>query len=95
MRKRSNPAQPVRERVADGGSAAAGAGRMDFRGQTETAQPEYGRRSVALRDQRSAYDCMRKRVRKSIKPGGTAGLYIYPVPARDCRDGIFCFLQAP
>ena len=48
---------------------------MDFRGQSEMEfSPEYVRRSLTLRDQKSAYDSMRKvGVSHYVKPGGTAG----------------------
>ncbi len=41
---------------------------------------------MALRNQKSAYDSMRKGGRINVKPGGTAGIYT-PVPA--LRDGSF------
>ena len=47
--------------------------RMDFRGRAERDFPEYVRRSMLLRKQRSAYDGMHRVDAQSVKQGGTAG----------------------
>ena len=52
---------------------------MDSRGRAETIFSEYVRRSMALRNKKSAYVSMRKGGRMFVKPGGTAGFV--PVPA--------------
>ena len=51
---------------------------------------EYVRRSMALRDKKSAYVGMRKSGRLKA-PSRVAPQDIYPVPASNCRDRIFLF----
>lgn len=48
---------------------------MDFRGQSEiSVSLKYVRRSMALRNQKSAYDSMRRAGVLYVKQGGTAGV---------------------
>ena len=51
---------------------------------------EYVRRSMTLRNQKSAYVSMRKVGAECVKPGGTAGI-LSPVPAFWDRSFLFCY----
>ena len=69
------------KRAAGGVSAAEKPRRMDHGGRPERVFPLYGRRSKVLRKQKPVCDSIRKAGAKRAKPGGTAGMILFPVPA--------------
>ncbi len=65
--------------------------RMDFRGRAERDFPEYVRRSMILRKQRSAYDGMHRVDAQSVKQGGTAGNKFLSRQSYSAGAGFFIF----